>query len=160
MDGIMKDSISIEDLIPHRGKMMLVEEVIYSDSKSAITAATVNDRWPTFRDGSINPLVCIELVAQTAGVSVGLDELTREGKKQAGKGWIVGIKKASFSIDEIPVGSRIITEVREMSSSGAYSEVDGRSLVGDTVVLRVVLQAVRADMDLSFIMGGTISNSG
>ena len=144
------NDIDIEDLIPHRGRMKLVEEILAVDAKSAETAATVNENWPTYKDGAVNALVLIELVAQSAGVCVGWDELTRLGKKVAGKGWIVGIKKTSFSIDSIPLHTRIVTKMWERLADRDYAEIEGYSTIGDEKVSRVILQVFRTDMDFDF----------
>jgi predicted hotdog family 3-hydroxylacyl-ACP dehydratase len=151
----MIQNYTIDDLIPHRDRMKLVQEVLEADAKSAVTAATVNDAWPTYADGSVSPVVVVELTAQTAGVSVGLDELERNNKKVAGKGWIVGIKRASFLVDRIPAGSRIITRAWERVAHNDYAEIEGAASVEGNPVGTVILQVMRTDMefDLGFTDG-------
>ena len=58
-----------EDFLPHRDRMRLIDEIIDVNEKSAVTQATVTDQWPFFSGESVNSLVLIELVAQTAGIS-------------------------------------------------------------------------------------------
>ncbi len=39
-------NIDIEELIPHRGRMKLVDEIVEADDKLAVTLSRVTDRWP------------------------------------------------------------------------------------------------------------------
>jgi len=61
--------MSVEELLPHRGRMKLVDEIIEVDEERALTRSTVTDLWPFFDGKTVNALVLIELVAQTAGIS-------------------------------------------------------------------------------------------
>ena len=57
-------------------------------------------------NGSVSPLILIELTAQTAGIATGWEESVIKGKKIDGQlGWLVGIKQADFHINEIAVGT-------------------------------------------------------
>ena len=67
-------SIDIEQLIPHRLPMRLVETVVEIDNESIKTTAVVQDTWPTARDGHAQTLMLIELIAQTAAVLQGWRE--------------------------------------------------------------------------------------
>ncbi|MBN1534048.1 MAG: hypothetical protein JXA20_15365 [Spirochaetes bacterium] len=156
----MIQDYTIDDLIPHRDRMRLVQEVLEADAKSAVTAATVSDAWPTYADGAVSPVVIVELAAQTAGVSVGLDELARNRKRVAGKGWIVGIKRASFFVSSIPAGSRIVTRAWERVSHRDYAEIEGASSVEGSPVGTVILQVLRTDMEFDLGFADSIPEGG
>ena len=55
----LKD-ITIEDLVPHRGRMRLVADILDVDGEMAVTGTTVTDRWPLLDGDGVNPLVVIE----------------------------------------------------------------------------------------------------
>ena len=55
--------INIDELLPHRDRMRLVDEVIEVNEKKAVTRSKVTENWPLFEDDSVNPIVLIELVA-------------------------------------------------------------------------------------------------
>ena len=54
--------MSIEDLIPHRGRMKLIDDIIEMNENGAVTRSVVNETWPFFDDKSVNPIVLIELL--------------------------------------------------------------------------------------------------
>jgi hypothetical protein len=67
--------IDIETLIPHRDRMRFLDAVIAVDAEKAVTAATVTEDWPLYSEGSVDVLVTIELVAQTAALLEGWKRL-------------------------------------------------------------------------------------
>jgi len=139
--------IDIEDLIPHRGRMMLINEIIEVDENRAVTRAVVTERWPLFDGKAVNPLVLIELVAQTAGVSNGWDRIRKHGIDSEKKGWLVGIKKSSFSIDTIPLHAQIITRCENRFEYDGFREVLGTTQIGTDIVGEVALQVFQAESD-------------
>ena len=101
--------IDIEQLIPHRDRMKLIDEIIESDDEKAVTESLVTKKWPLFKETYVNSIIIIELVAQTASVCIGYKELKKNDEKLEGKGWLVGVKNASFYLDKIALNSRITT---------------------------------------------------
>ncbi|MFO7601617.1 MAG: hypothetical protein R6X27_17705 [Candidatus Desulfacyla sp.] len=140
--------VSIEDLIPHRGRMKLIDEIIRVDEEAAVTESIVKKDWPLFADDSVSPLVLIELTAQTAGVSMGWEESVLKGKDIEGRlGWLVGVKEVRFHLHRIPRGSRIrVCATRDFSFENYY-EVIGIAEIGSQVVGEVRLQIVHPDSD-------------
>ena len=63
--------MDIESLIPHRDRMRLIDGVIAVDEERAVTIAHADETWPLYRDGSVDVLVAIELVAQSAALLEG-----------------------------------------------------------------------------------------
>jgi predicted hotdog family 3-hydroxylacyl-ACP dehydratase len=137
-------TLKIEDIIPHRDRMKLVDEIIELSDDAATTAATATARWPLYRDGFIDALVAVELVAQTAAVSIGAKR-KRESGSGEGRGWIVGIKKAEFNTGRIPENSRLITRAYVVLSQDAYSMIEGVVASGDTQIAKVSLQVFREE---------------
>ena len=90
--------IQAEDLLPHRGRMKLVDEIITVNSEMAVTRTRVTDQWPFFDGKAVNSLVLIELVAQTAGISNSWGGKKKHGENFVTKGWLVGIKESRFYI--------------------------------------------------------------
>ena len=140
--------MSIEDLIPHRGRMKLIDDIIRVDEKTAITESIVKQDWPLFEGNSVSPLVLIELTAQTAGVSMGWEESVLKGKDIEGRlGWLVGVKEARFHLDRIPANSRIRVSATKDFCFENYYEVVGTAEIGSQVVGEVRLQIVHPDSD-------------
>jgi predicted hotdog family 3-hydroxylacyl-ACP dehydratase len=137
----------IETLIPHRGAMRLIGEIIEIDDERCVTVSVVSERWPLCDGGFIDPIILIELAAQTAGAHFGWDEM-RKGNRNAGKvGWIVGIRKAGFFRDRIPVGSRIEVSITDRKTGETYAEISGTARIGSETVGEVILQVFRPEPD-------------
>jgi predicted hotdog family 3-hydroxylacyl-ACP dehydratase len=99
--------INIEDLLPHRDRMLLIDEILEVEHNMAVTCATVTPRWPFFNGNGVDSLVLIEVVAQTAGISNGWVRIQKHGKDSEKKGWLVGIKQSRFFVDTLALNDRI-----------------------------------------------------
>ncbi|MDY6792970.1 MAG: hypothetical protein SWH54_17025 [Thermodesulfobacteriota bacterium] len=138
-------NIDIERLIPHRDRMKLIGEIIESDDEKAVTESVVAKKWPLFTETGVSSLIIIELVAQTASVCIGYKELKKNGEKLGGKGWLVGIKNASFFLDKIALNSRITTCSRINFSFDNYTQILGTAKTGEKLVGEVNLQVLRSE---------------
>lgn len=140
-----RTGISVEDLIPHRDRMKLVDEIIEVDENRAVTSATVTAQWPFLKDETVHPLVCIELVAQTAGVSNCWNGIKKHGEHFVNRGWIVGIKSAVFYIDSIPLNTPIITRADNQFEFKGYREILGTVEIGSKVAAEIRLQLMQSE---------------
>jgi predicted hotdog family 3-hydroxylacyl-ACP dehydratase len=136
---------SITDLIPHRGRMLLIQEIVRVDENAAVSRAVVSDQWPLTGDTGASPLLIVELVAQTSGLSNGLDRLIQEGQGTETKGWLVGIKKAAFFVDALALGAIVETRAENSFKFEGFREIEGSASIDGEVVGEVTLQVVRAD---------------
>ena len=50
---------SIEDLLPHRNSMLLIQEILEGDPKAAVSRAVVNENWPLYDGHRVSSLVLI-----------------------------------------------------------------------------------------------------
>ena len=135
----------IEALLPHRGRMLLIDEVVEIGGDRAVSRSTPNNQWPLSDGSRVSSLMVIELVAQTSGLSNGLEWLTTEGRETEVKGWLVGVKKAVFHVRTIPLGEAIITEALNSFKFEGFREIKGWCKCGETLIGEAVLQVVRAD---------------
>ncbi len=135
--------MEIEELIPHRGLMRLIGEVVNVNDDEAVTASVVTEEWPLYRDGSVDVLATIELVAQTAALLEGWKRL-QSGRKGA-EGWLVGIKTADFRLPRIPLHAKLITQVRKDYAMESYAVFAGTVRVGTEEVAMVSIQAFRPE---------------
>jgi predicted hotdog family 3-hydroxylacyl-ACP dehydratase len=135
--------ICIEDLLPHRGRMLLIDEIVEVDDEKAITGATVSDQWPFFDANGVNPLVLIELVAQTAGITNGWVRIKQRGKDSEKNGWLVGIKQSRFYVKSISLNQRIITRAVNQYAYEGYRHIAGIARIGSEIVGEVALQLIQ-----------------
>ncbi|MDM8538888.1 hypothetical protein QUF70_19195 [Desulfobacterales bacterium HSG17] len=138
-------NINIEELIPHRDQMKLADKIIEAGEQYSVTESIATDKWPLAQDDGVNPLVLIELAAQTSAICVVWKEFEKNGKTKGGKGWLVGIKKADFYIDTIPFNSRITTRSEINYSMENLTEIKGISKIGEDIIGEMKLQVFRSD---------------
>ncbi|HEX7499285.1 MAG TPA: hypothetical protein VF524_03175 [Polyangia bacterium] len=138
------ERIDIEQLIPHRLPMRLVETVASVDRESIRTNAVVRESWPAVRDGRAQTLVLIELIAQSAAVLQGWREWS-ENKERIG-GLLVGIPEAKPQAPTIPVGTHLVCSVRVSHGAQNYLAFSGQVADTDGVLwLTGSIQAYRPD---------------
>ncbi len=136
-------NIDIETLLPHRDGMRLVDKVVKVDEQMAVTESTVTKSWPLLENNAVGCLVLIELVAQTSAVCIGWKELKDGRDNVGGKGWLVGIKSASFFTGDIPVNTHIMTQTRISFTMDNYTEIQGESRAGNVVLGKIILQVLK-----------------
>ena len=137
--------VDIEQLMPHRDRMKLIDEIIESDDEKAITESLVTEKWPFFKEAYVNSIIIIELVAQTASVCIGYKEHKKNDEKLEGKGWLVGIKNASFFLDKIALNSRITTCSRINFNFENYTQIIGTAKTDSKLIGEVNIQVLRSE---------------
>jgi len=137
-----KKTMDIETLIPHRGRMKLIDRVLDLNDEESVTSTRVSDLWPLHRDAFVDPLILIEVVAQTAAVHI--SSRMKSGKTADRRGWMVGIKNADFFWDRIPVDTLLTTTVKNMYNLENYSVLEGEVKAGSDLLCRVQIQVMRA----------------
>jgi predicted hotdog family 3-hydroxylacyl-ACP dehydratase len=137
--------IDIETLIPHRDRIKVVSEVIEIGAERAVAEAVVRPDWPLCDGNVVNPIVLIEVVAQTAAAIDGYKR-NKQGKI-GGKGWLVGVKNAQFNVAEIAVGVHLVANVSNSYSFDNYSVIKGTVKAGEEILATIVLQALRLNED-------------
>ena len=113
------------------------------DDEKAVTSATATDSWPLFDDGSVDVLVTIELVAQTAALLEGWKR--QQSKRGGAMGWVVGIKGGEFRKMRIPVNEQLVTEVRRSYALEGYAVFTGTVSIGSETVATMRIQAFRPE---------------
>jgi len=138
---------SIEDLLPHRNSMLLIQEILEGDPKAAVSRAVVNENWPLYDGRRVNSLVLIELAAQTAGICAGLAMIRERGKDSDKKSWLVGIKRSRFFVESLGLNDTIITRAENSYEYEGYRQITSTARIGSKVVGEIELQAIQADAD-------------
>ncbi len=136
--------ITLEDLIPHRGRMVLIDDILEVDSSHALTASVMSELYPLVDAHGVQPLIMIELAAQTAGVCNGLDRIKTKGIDSLKMGWLVGVKRAQFYIDHIPLGSRVFTRSENSHNYENLREVSCVVHLDKRLIGEVTLQLFQA----------------
>ena len=138
---------SIEELLPHRNGMLLIEEILEGDPKAAVSRAVVNKNWPLCDGRRVNSLVLIEVAAQTAGICAGLAMIRERGVDSDKKSWLVGIKRSRFFVESLRLHDTIITRAENSFEYEGYRQITSTASVDSRVVGEIELQAIQADSD-------------
>ena len=137
---------SVDDYLIQEGRMRLIDAIVDVDQQGAIARSVTTGKWPLFENGRINPIVIVELVAQTAGVCIRWQEMQKqEVSENKGGGFIVGVKEAAFFVGSISTGATITTCAMKKYVQMNYAEYHGFSKIGGDKLGEVTLQVFRTD---------------
>lgn len=135
-----------ERILPHRGRMLLIEGILHVDDHRAVTRSVVSAGWPFFTGRDVQALVAIELVAQTAGVLNGWFREKKYGPESDKRGWIVGIRQARLTVDILPLGTELISQAENRMAFEDFREIYGTVVHQQKTVGEITLQLLRADI--------------
>jgi predicted hotdog family 3-hydroxylacyl-ACP dehydratase len=142
---MIPSTINIDNLLPHRQPMRLVGIVLEASETRAVTRSVIQTHWPLTREGAVEAIIIVELVAQTSGISNGLERIRTHGAGADRKGWLAGIKSAWFRLPRIPVGTTIEVTAENVFSFEGFREINGTARIGKETIAEVILQVVQAD---------------
>ena len=129
----------ITDLIPHRGRMRLLDRVV-STAYGAMTAeGVVRGDNPFLRDGLLAPAALIEYMAQAMAALVSW----RHGDPEPKMGYLVGARNVTFEPVAIGPGATVRAWVCEEAVLGDFAAFDGVVFVDDAVACRGNLKVFR-----------------
>ncbi len=133
-----------EPLIPHRGRMRLIDWVMGPTQKGLQAETTVTEAWPLSKDGRVSSLICVELVAQ----AVSALSTWRRGEGATPRvGLLVGVKEAEFSSSGIPVMTRLFVQVDELYHVGDYAVFQGKVSSETDVFCTTTIQVMEPEED-------------
>lgn len=139
-----KADLAIEEIIPHRDLMRLVDTFAgHDEMKRGVTRTVARETWPLCDGFHVSPTVMIELVAQATAAMAGWEDVKRG--KRVGFGYIVGIKQAWLSGDPIRVGTPLTMITRKIVTQDNYGVFSGEVIHDNRVWGEVVLQALRPE---------------
>lgn len=144
MNNITISDLTLDDLLPHRGHMMLLEKVLEVDSRHAVALCRVKKSWPMADEMGVHPLILIELAAQTAGVCNGLQRIQTKGLDSDQMGWLVGVKKTEFFINTLPFDSEITVSAENTYNFENLREVSCELHMDNTLICTSLLQLFQA----------------
>ncbi len=131
---------TLEDILPHRGKMLLIDSIVEADENCAVTTTLIKPSFPLTDGKSVQPLIMVELAAQTAGVCNGLDRIQEKGIDSSKMGWLVGIKRARFHVQSIAMGMIVQTRSENIHNYDRLREVSAVVTLQGEVIGEIILQ--------------------
>jgi len=145
MNILTLSDLTLEDLLPHRGAMLLVREVLAVDSRNATALFLVDTSWPMADEHGVHPLILVEMAAQTAGICNGWGRIQTKGRDSEQMGWLVAIKKAEFFIDSLPFGGVITAAAENTYSFESLREVSCELSMDNQIIGKATLQLFQAN---------------
>jgi len=130
--------------LPHRGRSLYVTEVLAVDGTRAEVRCLVAGWWPLQGEKGVHPLILIELSAQAAGVCNGWQRVQALGLDSNQMGWLVGVKKADFFLDAVPLGANVVVRVENCYSFQNLREVACELSIDSRRIATIILQLYQA----------------
>lgn len=120
--------LALEQMLPHKSPMILVDRLISSDDHSAIVGVTIRDDYP-FAGESIGIWVGLELMAQSAAV---LAKLTKQASSdKASLGFLLGSRSFTAHVPEFVPGQKVTVEIELDPASEGQIMVNARGRIKD-----------------------------
>ncbi len=140
------DSRWIQQILPHRYPMLLVDrvvEIVPGESIRALKNVTMNEEvfQGHFPDHPVMPGVMIlEALAQAGGLLMLHDRDDREGKLI----YFTGIERARFRRPVVP-GDQLILEAKILAIRRTFAKIETRALVDGKVVTEATMSSAMVD---------------
>ncbi len=129
----------IVDLIPHRGRMRLLDRVISVEGGAMVAEGIVRDDNPFMRDGSLVSAALVEYMAQAMAALVSW----QHGDPVPKMGYLVGAKSVVFAPCVATPGAVVKATVRQEAVLGDFAAFDGVVTVDGMVACRGNLKVFR-----------------
>jgi predicted hotdog family 3-hydroxylacyl-ACP dehydratase len=131
--GRLPPSPAMETLVPHRGAMLLVREVLERTEEGIVCLAAIPSGNPLCEGDRAPAFLAMEAAAQAAAVFAALQSEGSAGPPRIG--YLVGIREAVFPVDSLPIDQPFRVEVRAAGGAMALSLYD--AVVADTIRGRI-----------------------
>ena len=139
-------SSPLDDVLPHRRPMVLIDEIVSFDPDAgALTAAvTAKREW-------CENWVAIEFMAQTAAALAGKVDRAEGYEGPARPGFLLGTRRLELDIDRFVVGERYLVKAKCAFSDAETASFDCAIVQGDRTVAKASLNAYRPQDVLNFM---------
>lgn len=94
---------SIEDYLPHRPPMLLIDELVEVSDTKAVVRTTIKPDCVFARDGIVHPAAMIEFMAQCCATLIG----GRPSGKGPRLGFIISCREVNLLVDSFAVGDKL-----------------------------------------------------
>ena len=133
----------IEELVPHAGAMVLLEELLEWSAGRARARLMIRQDAPFVRDGTVESAVTIEYMAQAVAVCLGYEALLGGGGVRVGM--IIGCKRFEAHADRLHVGDALEVEVKCVQGNEALSHFEGKVLREGQLISAALLTLFHAE---------------
>ena len=124
------NTFTVESLMPHAGKMVLLDRVVAFDEERMVTEVTVRDDGLFGDENSVPAWLGIEYMAQTVAAHDGIKR--RVSGKPIQLGFLLGTRRYCSNVDHFVVGSRLTITVTRLVEDQGLSVFDC-TITGDAI---------------------------
>lgn len=139
---------ALDDLIPHRAPMRLISDIVDATDRTATIRALVEPDWPLSDGQAADPLVLVEVFAQSAAALAGWKK--RHEERLGGRGLLVGLRRSKLCPQPIPVGTELFCEVTLDTTVDTYAVFRGRVRSADACLAELEIQSLQPGRDFPF----------
>ena len=111
----------IENLIPHRPPMLLIDEVIEHEGLRVVCRTTIREDMPFVQDGTVPVMLALELFAQSAASLVAL--IASRGGAPLSGGAILGSRQIDLHGESFSVGDVLEIHCEERMALGMTAQI-------------------------------------
>lgn len=144
----------VEELLPHRGRALLLARVVDWTEQQVCCEAILGEECPYVRDGRLESVCGLEVLAQAAGVYLGLarraggatgtalvlgDGASDRVSGDRASGYLVGVPHADLHVETLPVDRPLRAQVSPLWQEGGAARFRGVLHHDDTVLLSAEL---------------------
>lgn len=140
---------SIEQLLPHAGKMMLLDRVLDYDEESMIARVVVRSDGLFGEDGTVPAWLGIEYMAQTVAAHGGL--MCRLAGKPLNPGFLLGTRRYHCNAGALAAGSVLIVKIRRLIEDQGLGVFDCQ-ITGDGVEISARLSVYQPDAAINRVI--------
>ena len=139
-------SYRLEDVLPHRPPMVLLDEIVSVDEKerSLVAHATIRREWS-------ENWASIELMAQAAAALAGVFDRVSGSTRPARPGFLLGTRKIRLNVPAFEVGKTYVVTAKDVFSDAESASFECSVRDGDAVVADAVLNAYRPNDVSAFL---------
>jgi predicted hotdog family 3-hydroxylacyl-ACP dehydratase len=147
-------SVAIEAVVPHRGRMLLVNRLLARDEDSVVIGAVVNADNLFVEDQGVPAWVGIEYMAQAISAWAGCRALARG--EPAGIGFLLGTRRYACRAGHFAIGAQLRIEARrELFGDNGMGMFSCRILEGETALASAQVSVFEPPDPTAFLEGTT-----
>lgn len=140
---------SIEQLLPHAGKMMLLDHVLTFDDESMTVQVTVRGDGLFGDDSGVPAWLGIEYMAQTVAAHGGL--MCRLAGKPLNPGFLLGTRRYHCNVSRLVAGTVLIVAVNRLLQDQGLGVFDCQA-TGDGVTISAKLSVYQPDTAINRVI--------
>ncbi len=135
----------LEDLLPHRPPMILLDRVEDDGEESITCGVTLRDESPFVENGFVPAVVATEYMAQCVATYAGLKASRRGGEIRVG--YVIGARLIDLAVDAFRVGEDLVVKARRDWGDDILGRFDCSVDSGGRRVASAILTVYQGDID-------------